>query len=314
MFLHFRPVAGAVAMGIALALVPATIAEAQPGQHNLFPTTIPLPDGFQPEGIAIGSKPIAYVGSLVDGDLYRFSLITGEGEVFSQGPGTPSVGMKIDKSGRLFVAGGSGGDARVVDARTGEILASYVLNPAGGFINDVLLTRDAAWFTDSTAAQLFKLPLGKHGALPDQSAVETLPLTGEWVQDPAGFNANGIAPTPDGSALLVVNLTTGLLYRVDPATGEATTVDLGGYLLTNGDGLLLQGRTLFATRNRDNILVEIRLNRAGTAGVVVDEITSPAFDVPTTIAAFGGRLYLPNARFTTPPTPTTTYNVVAIRP
>jgi len=315
-------VAGAMAVGIALALVPATIAEAHdPGKHiggnphgHPFPTSIPLPDGFQPEGIAIGSKPIGYVGSLVNGDLYRFSLVTGEGEVFSEGPGTPSAGMKIDNFGRLFVAGGSGGDARVVDGRTGEILATYILNPAGGFINDVVLTRDAAWFTDSLAAQLYKLPIGRGHALPDQSAVETLPLTGEWVQDPAGFNANGIERTPDGKALLVVNLTTGLLYRVDPATGAATTVDLGGYLLTNGDGLFLQGRTLFVVRNRNNLVVEIRLNRSGTAGVVIQEHTDPAFDVPTTIAAFGNRLYLPNARFTTPPTPTTTYNVVAFRP
>jgi len=34
--------------------------------------------------------------------------------------------------------------------------------------------------------------------------------------------------------------------------------------------------------------------------------------VPTTVAAFRDRLYLPNARFTTPPTPTTPYSVVAI--
>ena len=77
-----------------------------------FPTTIALPTGFQPEGITIGSAPTAYFGSLADGDLYRVNLMTGRGEVFSQGPGTPSVGLKIDRRHRLFVAGGSGGDAR----------------------------------------------------------------------------------------------------------------------------------------------------------------------------------------------------------
>ncbi len=57
----------------------------------------------------------------------------------------------------------------------------------------------------------------------------TLPLTGDWEQE-AGFNANGIAVTPDQQALLVVNSATGLLYRVDPDTGVATQVDLGGTL------------------------------------------------------------------------------------
>ena len=43
----------------------------------------------------------------------------------------------------------------------------------------------------------------------------TVPLTGEWVQAP-GFNANGIAQTPDGRALLVVNSGSGILFRVNP--------------------------------------------------------------------------------------------------
>ena len=37
-----------------------------------------------------------------------------------------------------------------------------------------------------------------------------------------GFNANGIALTPNGRALLVVQSATGLLFRVNPRTGEAT--------------------------------------------------------------------------------------------
>ncbi|NUT95827.1 MAG: superoxide dismutase, partial [Saccharothrix sp.] len=54
------------------------------------------------------------------------------------------------------------------------------------------------------------------------------------------------------------------------------------------------------------------LDKAGTSGKLVTKITDPRFDVPTTVAAFANRLYLPNARFTTPPTPTTTYNAVAV--
>ncbi|WP_172899258.1 WYL domain-containing protein [Micromonospora echinaurantiaca] len=38
---------------------------------------------------------------------------------------TPSLGLEVDRRGRLFVAGGTAGDARVVDTRTGEVLARY---------------------------------------------------------------------------------------------------------------------------------------------------------------------------------------------
>ncbi len=89
-------------------------------------------------------------------------------------------------------------------------------------------------------------------------------------------------------------------------------MDLGGQLLNNGDGLLRQGQTLFAVQNQLNRVAVIRLNNAGTAGEVTGFLSDPRFDIPTTVAAFGTRLYLPNARFSTPPTPTTTYTAVAI--
>jgi sugar lactone lactonase YvrE len=304
-------VACAATVSLAVTLVPAGTAQAKP-HVDIFPTTINLPDGFQPEGIAIGGLPFAFFGSLANGDLYRVNLITGVGSVFSTGPGTPSVGMKVDHRARLFVAGGEAGDARVVSAITGNVLASYQFTTLTSFVNDVVLTRDAAWFTDSLQPALYKVPLGHGGALPDQSAVETLPLTGDWVQTATGFNANGIASTPDGKALLVVQMSTGLVFRVDPDTGVATTVDLGGYLVTFGDGLLVLGRTLYAVQNQLNQIAVFNLNAQGTSGSLVNTITDPRFDVPTTIARFGNRLYLPNARFTTPPTPDTTYTANAV--
>jgi sugar lactone lactonase YvrE len=140
----------------------------------------------------------------------------------------------------------------------------------------------------------------------------TLPLTGDWQQVTTVFNANGIAQTPNRKALLVVNSTTGLLYRVDPQTGVATKVDLGGSSLTAGDGLLVRGRTLYVVRNQLNKVAVIKLNASGTRGRLVDTLTSKDFDTPTTVAAFGKSLYLPNARFTTPPTPDTPYWITRI--
>ena len=272
---------------------------------------ISLPDGFQPEGIAIGNGPTAYVGSLADGDIYVFDLRTGAEITTLQGPGTPSVGLKVDQRGRLFVAGGPTGEARVVDASTGAVLETYQLTTGPAFINDVVLTGDGAWFTNSFAAELYFVPFGPAGALPDASEVVTLPLTGDWVQQP-GFNANGIAETPDHQALLVIQSATATLFRVDPSTGVATAVDLGGESLPNGDGLLVVGTTLYAVQNQDNAVAVVKLSADGTSGTVVERITDPDFQVPTTVAKFGKSLLLPNARFGTPPTPDTDYSVVRI--
>jgi len=277
-----------------------------------FPSRIDLPDGFQPEGIAIRGST-AYFGSLADGDIYAASLVTGKGKVISQGPGTPSVGLKVDNRGRLFVAGGPSGTARVVDTRTGKILISYTLTTAAStFVNDVILGRNAAWFTDSSQPVVYKVSFGRNGRLLGQSAVRTIPLTGDYVHQP-GFNGNGISLTPDRRALIIVQTATGFLFRVNPRTGGTQRVDLGSAVMTNGDGLLLLGRTLYVVQNFNNKVAVLRLNRAGTSGTLIREITSPGFDVPTTAAPFGRRLYLPNARFSTPPTPTTPYWATAVR-
>lgn len=275
----------------------APSAEATP----LFPTAIDLPNGFQPEGIAVGPGPVAYFGSLADGSIYRADLVTGRGRIVSEGPGTPSVGLKTDSRGRLYVAGGAAGDARIVDTRSGRILAEYALG--GGFVNDVVLTERAAWFTDSIKPVLYRIPLG--GGTPT-----TVPLTGDLVYQ-TGFNVNGIERTPDGRGLVLVQSNTGKLFRagVDGVTHEITSAET----FVNGDGLLLRGRTLYVVRNRDNLVAVVRLDRSASRATLVDTLTDPRFDVPTTVAAFGDRLYLPNARFTTPPGPDVEYQAVAVR-
>jgi sugar lactone lactonase YvrE len=286
-------------------------AHAAETRRGAWPAQFPLPNGFQPEGIAIGSNPFAYFGSLANGDIYRASLATGRGLVISKGLGAghPTVGLKTDRHGRLFLSGGVSGELRTVDARTGEIEKVYAVG--GGFVNDVILTPGAAWFTDSYKAVLYKLVLGRHGT---PAAVETLPLSGDWVQGD-DFTANGIERTPDGTALLVVNTIAngGGLMRVDPRTGLARAVDLGTATLPNGDGLLLLGRTLYAVQQQQNAIDVFRLNAAGTRGTVIARITDPRFRIPTTVAAWGGRLYLPNARFDVEqPTPDTEYDAVAV--
>ncbi|TQK19613.1 hypothetical protein FBY40_2117 [Microbacterium sp. SLBN-154] len=309
---RFALVLPALAVAGLLAALPATGAVAAPPvSRGGAVDQIALPDGFQPEGIAIDNRGIAYFGSLVDGDIYAADVRTGKGAIVSEGPGIPAAGLKVDQRGRLFISGGPTGIARVVDTETGDEVARYQLTAPGGFINDVVLARDGAWFTNSSAAELYFLPIPRSGVLPDPSEIVTLPLTGEWVQQ-EGFNANGIALTTNRQALLVIQSATGTLFRVDPETGVATTVDLGGFSLQNGDGLLVVNRTLYVVQNRLNQVAEFRLDVQGTSGTLENIITSEAFRVPTTVASYRQDLYLPNARFGTPPTPTTDYDAVRV--
>lgn len=299
-----RAVLGGAAALAALAVTaaPATATAAA------WPAEFPLPNGWLPEGIAIGSKPYAYFGSRGNGGIYRVDLRTGEGTVLYAGAtGQIAVGLKIDRDGLLYVAGNTG-VARVHDSRTGEVVRTFQLSEATGhFINDVTLLGDRAWFTDSRAAQLYSVPRGRAGA------VRTLPLTGDWTQLPDVNNANGIVGTPDGRGLIVVKSTPGELYNVSPKTGAATRITLVGQdTVVNGDGLWRIGRTLYVVQNRLNLVSVWDLDAKATTATLRTTITHPRFDVPTTAARFGDRLYLVNARFTTPPTPETTYNAVAV--
>ena len=210
----------------------------------------------------------------------------------------------------LWVAGGDTGEVRGYDAATGELLGRWT--PGGtGFLNDVTVTPGAVDVTDSRVAQLVVVP-APGGELAAEA--EPLPLIGDLVYI-TGFNANDIEDARGGSVLLVVQSNTELLLAVDPETGVATTVDLGGASLTNGDGLLPQGSTLYAVRNRSNEIARIRLQlRPGTpSGQLVDTLTDPDFDVPTTVTRAAGRLYAVNARFgTATPTPAADYDVVLV--
>ena len=159
---------------------------------------------------------------------------------------------------------------------------------------------------------IYKLPLGAGGALPaDSSAVQPIPLSGDY-QHVAGFNANGIDAPANGKALIIVQSATGLLFKVNRATGVTDQIDLGGATLPNGDGILLDGKMLYVVQNQLNKIAVIRLTPALNSGTLVKEITDPAFRVPTTIAQYGPWLYAVNARFGTPPTPETEYEAVKV--
>jgi outer membrane protein assembly factor BamB len=296
---------------VLLLLAAAALAAPAALAKGSFPETIPLPNGFQPEGIAIGNGTTFYVGSIPTGAVYTGDLRTGTGRILVPGAtGRAATGLKHDR-GRLWVSGASTGKAFVYDARTSALVREYQLATGTGatFVNDVVVTNRAAYFTDSNRAVLYKVALARNGAPGDAS---TLPLTGDFQLVP-GFNLNGIVATSNGKTLIGVQSATGKLFAIDSQTGTTKTVDLGGVVLTNGDGLLLHGSTLYVVQNRDNKIAVIKLKHDLTQGAVTRTITDSDFDVPTTIGRFGDWLYAVNARFGTASGPDATYQVVRVR-
>jgi hypothetical protein len=246
-----------------------------------FPNVIDLPSGWLPEGVAVGKGPVIYAGSRRHGAVYEADLRTGEGRILvPPQTGRIAVGLGFDRrSDNIFVAGGPGGAGYVYDANTGASLQAYQFVTDGGatFVNDVDVARDAAYFTDSSRPVIYKVPLGPGGSL--GTSFEVMPL-------PAGLNLNGIVATPNGKTLIGVQSGQGVLVRIDAESGAASVIDLGGYSVAQGDGLLLEGNTIYVMRNRAEILAEIKLSGDFTEGELKREITDPNFDVPTTIDRF----------------------------
>jgi sugar lactone lactonase YvrE len=292
---------------LALALSPQLAAA-----DDALATTISVPNGFRPEGIAVGRGATIFCGSIGTGAVFGANLITGEGSIVVPAqPGRASVGLSFDdRSNLIWVAGGPTGQAYAYDAGTGATVALFQLTTVTPtFINDQVVVHDAVYFTDSLRAVVYRVALSRGGRVSPDAAVTEIALGGDFVQVAGVLNSNGIVATPGGRSLIIVNSASGTLFRVDPDSGRATLIDLGGASVANGDGLMLRGDSLFVVQNRLNQIAVIDLDHRFERGRVTQLITDPRFDVPTTIDTFAGGLYVVNARFNTPPTADTTYTI-----
>jgi sugar lactone lactonase YvrE len=276
-----------------------------PGGGRLF--ALPAGGGF-PEGVAYDEATgDFYVGSTIDGTIYRGNVETGTVEVFLPGgTGRVAVGLALDENGRLFVAGGETGTVAVYDTATGQLLLEVANGLAPNtFLNDVDVSpAGVAYITDSFNPLLYRIAataippgLGTPAPVPTTDALEVFvdfTTTGfDLVQ--TGFNANGIVATPNGQYLLLVQTNTGALYRVDAATGETIQVDLGAGSLPGGDGLVLDGQTLYVVREGQITIVTLGSDYAsGSNGA---SFSDPSFATPTTIARYDGCLLVVNSQF-----------------
>lgn len=263
---------------------------------------IEMPNAWEPEGITTDGESL-FAGSLANGAILVADPETGATEVLIEGAeGDIVAGLDHDGAGRLWTAGATTGEVRAYDAASGELLASYPFE--SGFLNDVAVTQDAVYVSDSFVPQVAVIPLGEDGALPDPADAFTLPISGD-LEYGEGFNANGIVAASAG--LVLVHSGQGQLYRVDPETGESSLIDTGDADLTAGDGLELVDQTLYVMRNRAGEIVAVELDAELTTGMVTGSATSDDFAVPTTVAALGDDLWVVNARFGIEVTPETSY-------
>ena len=264
------------------------------GSSRPFPQVVQLPRGFQPEGIEVRGTTF-YVGSVASGAIYRGNLRSGRGSLLVRGSsGRAAIGIEFNR-GRLYVAGGATGKGYVYNARSGALVKTYDFAGSDTFINDVTMTATGAVFTDSRKAVFYHVPIAQNG-VPDDDH-HAIPISGAFALAP-GFNLNGVV-TNARDELIAVQSNTGNLFRIDEGTGQSREISLRGQTLANGDGLLLNGRTLYVVQNRQNRVAVVALAANFLSGRIVGRLTDRDFDVPTTIDDYGRRLYAVNARFGT---------------
>lgn len=283
----------------AASLIVATAAQAQAITAQPLPATIAYP-----EGVAFdAAEGVYYTAGAADGAVARVNLATGAATVIAPGgvlvPAGSTVfpavlGMKIDEQKHLWLAGGRTGKLHVLDTKTGKLVKTLD-TPAtpGGLINDVTLTADAAYFSDSFRPVVWKVSRAGGAVGAAESWLNLEPT----VAHAEGANINGLVATPDGKTLLLVQMNKGLLFKVDIASKTITPVDLKGQSLAGADGLVLDGQRLYAVLQPHSEVVAIDLKPGMASGTVVGRLKTDALAWPATAFKQGDRLMVVNTQF-----------------
>jgi hypothetical protein len=272
----------------AVALAAATLALAATSAAAA-PTAIPLPDGFGPESLT-GHGATLYAGSSTTGAVWEGSARTGRGRVLVPAQeGRSAFGTTV--AGKwLVVAGGTTGDLYVYDRRTGADVRTFSLGE-GAILNDVVVRGGVAWVTDTLSPVLWKVTLD--GSAPPQR----IQLVG--YPTPAGSpGADGLVF--DGATLIIGDIDSEQLLRVDPATGVSTPIDLGGAKLPMNDGLLRSGNRVWVAEGTGH-LAKVLVTGGATGGKVLAD--AQVADAIVDVAKAGGALWYMDAAFQQEPDP-----------
>ena len=262
--------------------------------------------GSKFEGIGVTrSQKTFYVSEVTGGEIHRGDVRTGETSVWKDEGAdgrTTARGITTDRQGRVYIAGGPNGIGNDqpdlwVYSRHGELLAAIQLDVDDAFLNDVAIGPDgAAYFTNSNEPQIFRVAK-EHGTWSATLWADAGDTIDVEIKSGEIFNLGGIVVSPGRGALIVAQGNTGQLWRFDLRTTEATPIDIGEADLTNADGLVLRGHTLWVVRNFAHVLTTMRIShRTSVARLISERMTDPD-RVFTTAKIARGRLLLVDSKF-----------------
>jgi hypothetical protein len=289
--------AGLAVLMAAVLTVAAAVATSAPAQARAE-NGYDLPEaGVYLEGIGVDRRAgYVYVSATNrDGTVYRGQIGAGELSVWV-GPsaGANGRGIAVDRQGLVYVAGGPNARVRVFDP-DGALLADLSTGAAGSFPNDVWIGPDgAAYVTDSSLPVIWQV---RHSGAGWQleSWLDVSPVIA-YTPSPTDFDLGGIVSTPGGRYLLVVQGSTGQLWRISLRDKRIREVTLDAALVT-ADGLALRGHRLVVVQNFARQVTTLRLNHDWTAARTESVTPTPTDRTLTTADFAGGALLVVDSRF-----------------
>lgn len=250
---------------------------------------LPGPQDF-PEGVAVdAARGVIYTGSAATGTIYAINASSGSVTKFQEGGALgrmAALGLKVDAQGRLWVAGGTQGTISVLSPDGMTVKVIETPPSPRPYVNDLYPVGGSVYVTDSYRPVIYRVK-------PDLTLESWLDLGNTPIKYGPGINLNGIVATPDGRYLLSIQLNTGDLWRIDLRTKAVRKVMTG---LKNGDGLLLDGRTLYVARNKDQVVSRVTLSADYGSGQLAAEEPLMGLRFPATLASLDGDLIVTQAQ------------------
>ena len=238
-------------VAVAALSVPLGLGSASAGQ---LPHRIPLAAGSQPEGLRS-----ATTGSSTRG-RWRTARSGSETWMAAMCGNSYQEVRAVSPWGTRLAVDSWGGRWRhrhgMVFRRSGSLVRTYKFEP-GGFVNDVVVTQRAAFFTDSVEPSLYRVPIDDEGLPSGQEGVEARRLRGDLIFED-GFNANGIdrfrvQRCSCSSKRTLASCSRSGLWAHSRDRSRRTPVSYG-------DGVLVIGHVAFVVQNFPNKVAKVRLS------------------------------------------------------